>query len=142
MIARRCLPSSGTSNGPTPCGNTLKIGDLTTRTSGVRTGSRTWRNWYGALYVVTEGWRALRFRDEVIGALLKDQKKVALLREYRAGAYHFTPRYFDRRFVALWERDDVIDWAARLHRHFDRWIREELPKIEVLTFPPEPKGEP
>ena len=98
--------------------------------------------WYGALYAVTEGWRALRFRDEIIGALLKDQEKMALLREYRAGAFHFSARYFDRRFVALWERYDVIDWAARLHGQFDRWIREELSKIEQSTFPQQTQGEP
>jgi hypothetical protein len=46
--------------------------------------------WYGALYAVTEGWRALRFRDEVIGALLKDQEKMALLRRYRARGVSFS----------------------------------------------------
>jgi hypothetical protein len=95
--------------------------------------------WYGGLYAVTEGWRRLRFRDGIIGGLMKAQEKMAILREYRVGAFHFQPRYFDPRFLALWERDDVVDWADTLHRQFDRWIREELPKVEASTFPQQPR---
>jgi hypothetical protein len=91
--------------------------------------------WYGGLYTVTEGWRALRFRDVRIAALLKDAEKMAFLRGYRVGAFHFQRKYFDRRFVALWERSDVIAWADQLHRAFAGFIREELPKIVESTFP-------
>ena len=97
--------------------------------------------WYGGLYAVTEGWYALRFRDERIGALLKDVEKMALLRGYRHGAFHFQSKYFDRRFVALWERDDVVAWADQLHRAFAGWIKEELPKIVESTFRQSHEGE-
>lgn len=91
--------------------------------------------WYGGLYAVTEGWYDLKFRDPEVAALLKDKEKMAFLRGYRVGAFHFQREYFDRRFVALWEREDVIAWADQLHRVFGRWIREELPKIVEATFP-------
>ncbi len=64
--------------------------------------------WYGGLFAVTEGWKELGFHDDEIVQLLSQEDKVDILRRYRNGAFHFQRSYFDPRFVALWERDDVV----------------------------------
>jgi hypothetical protein len=66
--------------------------------------------------------------------MLKDEKKRTFLRSYRNAVFHFSPDYFDTRVVAMWESDEVIEWADALHRRFGQWIREELPKIVESTL--------
>lgn len=98
--------------------------------------------WYGGLYAVTEGWTDLGFRDNAIDSLITNDDMMALLRRYRNGAFHFQRDYFDRRFVDVWERDDVVEWARHLHHRFKKWILEELPKIVQSTFPEQKQGTP
>jgi hypothetical protein len=45
--------------------------------------------WYGALYVVTEGYNELRLCDAQVDALLADTAKVLALRRCRNGEFHF-----------------------------------------------------
>jgi hypothetical protein len=53
--------------------------------------------WYGALYVVIEGWRELKLADTGIDNLL-ESPNVDLLRKYRNGVFHFQADYNDKRF--------------------------------------------
>ena len=53
--------------------------------------------WYGGLYVVIEGWKALNLSDDIINELL-DSRNVKLLKRYRNGVFHFQHDYHDRRF--------------------------------------------
>ena len=96
--------------------------------------------WYGGLNAAVDGWYALKFRDARIGTMLTDQKKRTFLRSYRNAVFHFSRDYFDKRVIAMWEHDEVIEWADALHRRFGQWIREELPKIVESTFPHQSGG--
>jgi hypothetical protein len=93
--------------------------------------------WYGGLSAVTEGWEELGFQDPEVDELLNQKDNVEVLRRYQNGAFHFQRSYFDRGFVDLWERDEIIVWAWQLHRHLARWIKHDLPKILETTFIPE-----
>jgi hypothetical protein len=82
--------------------------------------------WYGGMYVVIEGWKALELQDPRIDELLRSQH-VALLKRYRHGAFHYQAEYFDERFVALWSADSVEEWIAKLHEAFDAWFLHHDP---------------
>ena len=82
--------------------------------------------WYGGLYVVIEGWTALKLHDPEIDQLLRSQN-VRLLREYRNGVFHFQRRYFDQKFLRLITRgENVVDWVRSLNRTFGRFFLARL----------------
>lgn len=78
--------------------------------------------WYGALYVVVEGWRELKLTDLVIDGLLCSTN-VELLRRYRNGVFHFQRNFYDQRFwdLMLAGRESV-EWVSQLHREFRRYF--------------------
>jgi hypothetical protein len=81
--------------------------------------------WLGGLYVVVEGWQEQKFTDPRIEELLNDELRVALLKRYRHGAFHYQASYFDRRFVAWWADAEALAWARRLHAAFREWFRQQ-----------------
>lgn len=78
--------------------------------------------WLASLYVVIEGWKELRLRDNRIDALL-NPSNVKLLRRYRNGVFHFQKDYFDERFMGFL-RDGInrIEWIRGLHKEFERYF--------------------
>jgi hypothetical protein len=82
--------------------------------------------WYGGLYVVIEGWRDLKLKDETIDRLL-DSPNLDLLRRSRNGVFHYQPRYFDERFVALIrDGQDILQWVRELNEQFGRYFLDWL----------------
>lgn len=77
--------------------------------------------WYGGLYVVIEGWRAIKLDDPVINDLLNDPK-VDLLRLYRNGAFHFQKDYCDHRFQGFMSDKDAANWVKKLNTEYGRWF--------------------
>jgi hypothetical protein len=80
--------------------------------------------WYGALYVVVEGWKELRLHDAEIDRLLQ-LKNVRLLKLYRNGVFHFQRNYFDDRFAGFMNSSDSVDWVRTLHSEFGRFFLED-----------------
>jgi hypothetical protein len=77
--------------------------------------------WYGARFVVVEGYQTLRLTDDAIDQLL-DSPNTDLLRRYRNGSFHYQPTYFDSRFVDfLREGEATAEWVAQLHRELGRY---------------------
>ena len=70
--------------------------------------------WYGALYVVIEGWKALRLTDPAIDPLIISSN-VKLLRNYRNGVFHFQRNYFDMRFAGFFMSKDSVNWVRQIH---------------------------
>jgi hypothetical protein len=70
--------------------------------------------WYGGLYVVVEGWRALKLSDPYVDRLL-ESPNVGLLRRYRNGAFHYQPSYFDGRFVDFFSQEGTAAWVRDLN---------------------------
>jgi hypothetical protein len=79
--------------------------------------------WYGGLYVVIEGWQDLSLHDSKIDSLLTDPK-VAMLKRYRNGAFHFQKDYWDDRFRAFVSEKDAAQWVRQLNKEFGRWFLE------------------
>jgi hypothetical protein len=78
--------------------------------------------WYGALYVVVEGWRELKLVDTVIDELLQSPN-VDLLRRYRHGVFHFQQDYSDKRFLAFMEEgNNTVEWVRSLNLQFGRYF--------------------
>lgn len=81
--------------------------------------------WYAGLYVVIEGWQALKLRNATINRLLQQQAFVALLKRYRNGVFHFQKTYFDKRFVDVWKQDkSFVGWVRKLNGEFGRFFLE------------------
>jgi hypothetical protein len=89
--------------------------------------------WYGLLYVVAEGWQALKLDDPTIDGCLA-QENLKLLARYRNGTFHYKPRYWDERFVNFFSAQDSVPWVRGLHEAFNqwflRWLRERKSRSE------------
>lgn len=78
--------------------------------------------WYGALYVVAEGWKDLNLEDEAIDKLL-NSPYLALLRKYRNAVFHFQRRFSHKGFMNLmFEGEEAGDWVRSLHSEFGRYF--------------------
>jgi hypothetical protein len=70
--------------------------------------------WYGALFVVKEGYDDLRLRDAQVDALLASTEKVEALKRCRNGAFHFQKNYFDERFLGPMREEGFVQWVHAL----------------------------
>lgn len=94
--------------------------------------------WYGALYVVVEGWRELGLTDDEIDGCLAETANVDLLRRYRNATFHFQRRYHDAKFMDLISAGQgVVEWVQRLQAAFDRYFVDNMPAAAASpTLPP------
>ena len=77
--------------------------------------------WYASLYVVIEGWQALKLKDERIDELLQSEN-VALLKRYRNGVFHFQKVYKDKRFDEFDQKKEAAEWMVKLNKDFGRYF--------------------
>jgi len=83
-------------------------------------------HWYGALYVVVEGWKELGLKDLVIDGLL-ESSNVELLKRFRNGAFHFQKEYFDSRFTNFWnDSKQTVPWVRQLNSAFSQFFLKEM----------------
>jgi hypothetical protein len=101
----------------------------------------TWANdyglfmahWYGALYVVVEGWKNMALEDAVINKLL-ESPNVELLKRFRNGAFHFQKEYLDHRFVDFWnDSKQTVPWVRQLNNAFSQFFLKEMSSRAGLT---------
>jgi hypothetical protein len=77
--------------------------------------------WYGGLYVVIEGWQALKLTDPEIDELL-ESPNTALLKRFRNGAFHFQKKWLDARLSEFMGSSDSVAWVRRLTKAFNRYL--------------------
>lgn len=83
-------------------------------------------HWYGALYVVVEGWKGMGLKDPVVDKLL-ESTNVDLLRQFRNGAFHFQKEYFDNRFTKFWyDSKQTVHWVRKLNIALGRFFLKEM----------------
>lgn len=83
--------------------------------------------WYAGLYVVIEGWKALKLSDQAIDTLLQSGN-VELLKRYRHGTFHFQKTYYDARFSDLMMKgQNVAQWIRSLNSELGRWFLSQFP---------------
>jgi hypothetical protein len=78
--------------------------------------------WFGSLYVVLEGWQMLHLSDPEIDKLLTSPH-VNKLKRFRNGVFHFQRKYFDQRFLEMFQNDEGPRWASKLHQEFSRFFK-------------------
>jgi hypothetical protein len=71
--------------------------------------------WYACLFVVVEGFHKEKIHDQTVTNLLRDGKKLALLRRYRNAVLHYRSDYTDTRELQLFEDDEFVEWVDALH---------------------------
>lgn len=81
--------------------------------------------WYGALYVVVEGYNELHLSDAVVDDLLKSEN-VELLKRYRNGSFHYQSNYYDDRFLGFVAEQSAVPWVRSLNVNLGRFLLEEL----------------
>jgi hypothetical protein len=83
-------------------------------------------HWYGALYVVVEGWKRMALKDTVIDELL-ESPNIKLLKQFRHGAFHFQKEYFDDRFTNFWfNSKKTVPWVRQLNSAFSQFFLKEV----------------
>jgi hypothetical protein len=82
--------------------------------------------WYACLFVVIEGWRKERIRDQSVTHLLRQRKKVELLEGCRNAVFHYDSIYTGPRQEKLFKDSDFVDWVTRLHNAIGDYLLRQL----------------
>jgi len=79
--------------------------------------------WYGAMYVVIEGYKESNISDPDIDELLKSSY-VDLLRKFRNGVFHYQSQYFDesRYLPFIMEGQKSAQWIQELREAFSKFF--------------------
>ena len=92
-------------------------------------------HWYASLWVVAEGWRPLKVKDQEIDCLILEwPQHCQLLKKFRHSVYHCRPNLFDKSAIGFVHPRNVKTttiWAAALHEEFQRFYWEWPEKIMV-----------
>ena len=86
--------------------------------------------WFGALYVVIEGWETLGISDQGIDGLLADDDKKKHLKLYRNATFHFQKEMYHNKFLRFMSpADESTKWVQSVHlafkQYFDGWGKEQ-----------------
>jgi len=97
--------------------------------------------YYAGLYVVCEGWQALKLSDPEIDGLLASPH-LDVLRKFRNGVYHFQADYFDKRVMkAFMLGEDFDSWIisliAAFLRFFNEWTEKQTAAFSAAQPQPE-----
>ena len=78
--------------------------------------------WYGALYVVVEGWQDLKLSDPEVDRLL-NSPNVDLLRRFRNSVCNYQNSYFSDKFMNFTNADDAVPWVHDLTNAIGAYFR-------------------
>jgi len=81
--------------------------------------------WYGALYVVIEGYRDLKLAEPNIDALLQSPN-VDHLRQFRNGTFHFQKNPYSQKRVHLMASPSSVTWVQDIHKQLGVFIVKSL----------------
>lgn len=86
--------------------------------------------WYGALYVVVEGWQQIGMSDPEVDQLLKSPN-AKLLKGVRHSVFHFQKHWLDERQSRFFGAKDSVAWVRQLTAAFRRILLAEMRRISV-----------
>jgi hypothetical protein len=87
---------------------------------------------YGLIFVVIEGFRDLKCKDERVERLLAAENYVDLLRRFRNGVFHYQTGPMDPRLVAFMTRENSEKWIREIHSALGAFLERELPIKEGI----------
>ena len=88
--------------------------------------------WYGMLYVLVEGWIALKLNDPHIDALLKSQN-TELLKLYRHGTFHFHEKLLSPICRKILTEPNETKWVDELTDAFKAYFDSKTGTREFLA---------
>ncbi|MBX9846209.1 MAG: hypothetical protein K2Z80_30835 [Xanthobacteraceae bacterium] len=87
---------------------------------------------YALFYVVIEGYRELKLKDDTVDALLSKNDYEDRLRRFRNAVFHYQKYPFDKRLIEFLDAKDSEHWIRQLYAAFTRFFLRELPIRESL----------
>jgi hypothetical protein len=87
---------------------------------------------YGLIFVVIEGFRELKCKDERVEKLLAAEDYVELLRRFRNGVFHYQKEPMDPRLVTFMTRERSGEWIREMHAALGAFLERELPIKEGI----------
>lgn len=81
---------------------------------------------YGLIFVVIEGFRELKCKDERVENLLAAENYVDLLRRFRNGVFHYQKEPMDPRLVTFMTRENSGKWIREMHATLGAFLEREL----------------
>ncbi|MCC6311621.1 MAG: hypothetical protein IT345_12015 [Trueperaceae bacterium] len=93
--------------------------------------------WYSSLFVVSEAYEKLGWRDRILDGLLAHPGGYKdLLRRFRNGVYHFQPDLTDSRLLDLLNSgEEHVFWIHALHTEFRRILQDRISAHVAPTSP-------
>ncbi len=88
--------------------------------------------WYALLYVVVEGYRDLKLRDDEIDALLQEADFADSLRRFRNAVFHYQEDPLSAKLLDFLTAPRSEEWVQALKRAFDRFFAKSLPIRQLL----------
>jgi hypothetical protein len=87
--------------------------------------------WFGALYIVVEGWQEARLSDPEIDTLLTSPN-VPLLRRFRNAMFHFQgDEWLSTKLSDFAKSPDCVPWVDALMKEFGRYLVTEMERINA-----------
>jgi hypothetical protein len=87
---------------------------------------------YALLYVVVEGYRTLKVKDEAIEKHLDEADYDHQLRQFRNAVFHYQKDPIDKRLVEFMAAKDSKIWTRNLYVEFERFFVSTLPIKDTL----------
>tara|TARA_R110000764_G_C11017266_1_gene383843 strand:+ start:92 stop:529 length:438 start_codon:yes stop_codon:yes gene_type:complete len=88
---------------------------------------------YSLLYVVVEGYRELKYENEIIDSLLAQDDYVDALRLFRNAIFHYQKQPIPEKAMKFLELKESELWIHKLHRSFGSFFEKELPIGETIN---------
>lgn len=82
--------------------------------------------WYASLFVLIEGWRSERMRDQAVAKLLRDQRKLRLLEKARNALYHYDREYLNPNLMAVINEPSFHAWANQAQDAMMLALQDEM----------------
>lgn len=87
--------------------------------------------WYGALFVVVEGFRDdLKLHDPKIDALLQSPY-AEHLKYMRHATFHYQKPFVSEKMLRILGSKDSVPWVWSLHQAFREFFQREIPHFQV-----------
>jgi hypothetical protein len=78
--------------------------------------------WCACLVPVLEGWKKEKINDAAVTAFIRQKRRVNLLTRSRNAVFHYSPDYFDERFVEMLSEKGMVEWVRGLHDAIDAFF--------------------
>jgi hypothetical protein len=89
---------------------------------------------YGLIYVVIEGYKEMKYRDDDIDALLGNEELVETLRLFRNSTFHYQKQPIPEKARKFIESEGSETWIKEVHLAFKRFFERNLPIHEMLQL--------